>query len=132
MHAKILAFPARSCRFSVVDRCAKDDILHPIGSSRLQCRVLTAWENAHSGMLDTAEQYRLTLEESMTFIAENTVLDLEPVLLCPQYRRAGTNSELDCIFLHGHLCIRALPSCTGACRSFALRSSGLPKEPEHH
>ena len=131
MCAKIHAFPARTCRFSILDRCLKDDDHDPLGSLRLQCGVLTKWEEAHSGMLDTAERHALTMEESMVLVPDNCVLTLEPALLCPRYRRAGTAAELDCIFLHGHLCIKALPVCIGACASYSLRSSRQPEEPEH-
>lgn len=67
----------------------------------------------------------------MVFFAEKMIEQLEPIWFCGQYRVDGTSAGLDCIFLHGHLCIKALPPCTGRCNNFTLRSSDVSEEREY-
>ncbi|WP_146164781.1 hypothetical protein [Desulfonatronum sp. SC1] len=127
---KILHFPARSCRFSVRDRCLKAWAWHPLGSDRMQCRVVSIWEDAHDRVVEQADHLALSMADADGLLAEVVACRLQPGLLCHTHRPAGTNADLDCIFLHGHLCMREMPLCTGSCPSYATRPARSSEQPE--
>jgi hypothetical protein len=119
MHSKILFFPVRSCKYFVHNHCVKDYVWHPKAHGFMQCRVLSAWEQAEDRVWDVAERFSLTMEEALEHIGLSIAELLEPGWLCTRFRRGGLQTGLDCIFLHGHLCRQALPRCVGACVNMA-------------
>ena len=127
---KILHFPARSCRFSVRDRCLKTWAWHPLGSDRMQCLVVSIWEDAHDQVMEKVDALALSVADAEDLLTEVTAYWLHPRLLCREHQSSGTGADLDCIFLHGHLCMRKMPFCTGPCPNFAMRPGRLSEQPE--
>lgn len=142
MAAKILSFPARTCEFIVHNRCIKDYAWHPIGHMAehaahldteghggepgVQCRVLAEWEQVFDRMLDVADVFCLSMEEAMHFFMKSIAAHAPAGQVCalrrasPKTTDVGTDDEsgMDCIFLHGHLCTKALPRCPGTCSAY--------------
>lgn len=91
-----------------------------------QCRVLELWERLQDDALDMAEKWRLEGNQAVALVAGSLEQAQDLDRLCAGYQTDGTDNVLDCIFSHGHLCIQALPPCTGVCPRFKARSTPLP------
>ncbi|WP_153306756.1 hypothetical protein [Desulfonatronum thioautotrophicum] len=127
---KILRFPARSCLFSVRERCLKAWAWHPLGSEAMQCRVVSHWEGAYDQVVEQADRLDLSVADAGELLGEIAAHRLAPGLLCRAHRRAGHGADFDCIFLHGHLCTREMPPCTGRCPSYAAHPDRPFEQPE--
>ncbi|TVR00789.1 MAG: hypothetical protein EA399_03655 [Desulfovibrionales bacterium] len=127
---KILLFPARSCLFSVRARCLKAWAWHPLGSDAMQCRVVSFWEDAYDMVMEQADRLALSVAEARELLVEIMAHRLEPSLVCRAHQRTKGGVDFDCIFLHGHLCTREMPTCTGRCSSYAAHPDRPFEQPE--
>ncbi|HDQ41952.1 MAG TPA: hypothetical protein ENN39_13125 [Desulfonatronum sp.] len=121
MASKILPFPAKTCFFFIHGRCSLPQTSLRAREDGPQCRVLSIWERLQDEAMDKAEKNRLNTDLTLELVARTLEQAQDLALLCPGYRPGGKNSALDCIFLHGHLCIQSLPICAGICRHFQPR-----------
>jgi len=97
----------------------------------MQCRVVSIWEDAHDQAMEQGDGRSLPLRKVEEMFADLVAGLLRPKALCSDFRSTGVGDDLDCIFLHGHLCIRKMPLCTGACPSDSSRDLRSPEQPEY-
>jgi hypothetical protein len=123
---KILPFPAKTCCFFVHGRCCAPDPRQAFGEGERQCRVLELWERLYDEALGLAEKWHLDKNQAVELVAGNLEQAQDLDRLCLDYQADGTDSVLDCIFSHEHLCIQTLPPCTGICPRFRAQVKSLP------
>lgn len=121
---KTLPFPAASCRFFVHGRCCLAEAPTCRPDASVQCEILSLWERIQDSALDMAEQCRLDGAGAAGLVAGSLRQAQNLELLCADYRPAGGEEALDCIFFHGHLCIRFMPTCPGVCLHYQNRRAG--------
>ncbi|MBT8763009.1 hypothetical protein KFV02_03590 [Desulfohalobiaceae bacterium Ax17] len=113
---KLHFFPGEGCLFFKYGHCVYEEILNPGYNRHWQCQVLVKWEKEYDHLVNQAEYFQLNPSQVEGIWERRMARKIISGWNCPHY--ISCEEEESCIYLHGNICILALPKCMGRCHLY--------------